>query len=183
MATSVNLFKKISKTDTAVNRAGGYKPLIYFAPVNTFSLINQPGAVTNIGDDVTVSADDTFTSPEGYISIQCLPNTVTSTSKSIGDEGAQQLQHTLTAMVSGDSAKILSTMLALLNENAVWLAKDQDCINADNFIRLGDDCVQPVLTIDFDGSNTKDGKAKGYKMTLTITGHKVFYSGTVTEKP
>lgn len=180
--SSTNLYRKFIQNDVLENQDGGYKNVIYFAPASTFSSVKQPTESAVLGDTEKVILADTFNDDEGYISMLSKLHSVTTRSETVGEEGAQSLQHTFEAIILGDSPAHLAQLKARLNEGAIWLVKDQNCLNATDFIRFGDDCLQPNIKIDFTGNTTASG-LKEYKITGTIRNKKFFYSGTVTEKP
>jgi hypothetical protein len=70
----------------------------------------------------------------------------------------------------------------ILNDNCIFLLKDQDCLNAGEFVQFGDECLQPTIKLEFDGKTTKEGN-KEYKLTGTVKSKKFWYSGALTEKP
>jgi len=179
---STNKYRKFTKTDAAKNRDGGYKNVVYWAPVDTFASIKQPTVTTALGNAKEVIVADTFNADEGYISMLCKTHSVTTKTETVGEEGAQALQHTFEFIFLGESAAHLETAEGMINDGAVWLLKDQDCINATTFIRFGDDCLQPTVKAEFTGNTTKEG-LKEWKITGTIRGKRVFYTSTVTEKP
>ncbi len=177
-----NLYKKYEKSDIEF-ADGGYKPLIYFAPVETFLSIKNPTASpTLLGDLKKITTAHTFTSPAGWISMLCKVHSVTSKCTTVGEDGATRLQWTFEATFLGDKPELLEQLEGMqLFNDAIFIIKDQDCINATDFVQFGDECSQPILKVDFDGKTTKEG-LKEYKITGTITGKKFFYSGTLTEK-
>lgn len=177
-----NLYKKFTPTETAKNRDGGYKAKVFFAPVDTFLAIQQPTASpTVLGDTKKITTAHTFTSPAGFISLLSKMHSVKSKTSSIGDDGVQQLEHEFEAIITGDSAEHLEQLEGMLNDNLIWLLKDQDCVNATDHVQFGDECLSPTIKLEFDSADTNTG-VKNYKLTGKIRGHKYFYSGTVTEK-
>ena len=174
----MGIYRSLTKTDVANDAQGGYKAVVYFAPVTDFTTINQPADDTSLGDAVTVATDDAFTEGKGYMALPAKMHSVTSKTSSTGDDGAQSFVHEFEAIVLGDGAIQLDTFQNMLNDTCVFLLQDQDCDNG-TYIRLGDDCLTPVIKVTFDGKTTKEGM-KEYKITGSIKGHKVFYSGTVT---
>jgi len=180
--SSINLYKKYAKTDIK-NRDGGYKALIYFAPVDTFSLIASPiASPVAPGDKKKITAAHTFATDEGFISLLCKLHSVTSKGAPVGDEGAQSIEWSFEGIILGDGAVLQEELEGILNDNCIFLLKDQDCINATEFVQFGDDCLQPTIKLEFDGKTTKEGN-KEYKLTGTVKGKKYWYSGTLTEKP
>lgn len=176
-----NLYKKFGAAEVATARDGGYKALIYFAPVDTFLAIAEPGAATLLGDTKKIATAHTFSGTAGFISLMCKMHSVKSKSASIGDDGVKQLEHEFEGIITGDSAGHLEQFEKMLNDQLVVLIKDQDCVNVSELVQFGDECVQPSLTIEFDGADTSTG-VKTYKVSGKIRGHKYFYGATVTEK-
>lgn len=177
-----NLLKKFGTTETAKNRDGGYKALVFFAPVDSFSSIKAPTVTTALGDKKKISTAHTFGAEDGFISLMCKIHSVKSKSGSVGDDGVKSLEHEFEFIVTGDSAEHLEQFETTLNERSIFLLKDQDCINATDYVQFGDDCLQPTMTVEFDSMDTSTG-IKNYKVSGKIKGHKYFYTGTVTEKP
>jgi hypothetical protein len=176
-----NLYKKFDATDVAKNRDGGYKALIWFAPVDKFLVLQQPtGTPTLLGDTKKITTAHTFGATDGFYSLLCKMHSVKSKTTSIGDDGVKQLEHEFEGIITGDSASHLEQFEDMLNDQLVILIKDQDCINATDRVQFGDSCLQPTLTIEFDSADTNTG-VKTYKVSGKIRGHKYFYSGTVTE--
>ena len=177
-----NLYKKFTKTEAAVNRDGGYKPKIFFCPIDTFLAIQKPTASpTALGDTKKIATAHTFTSPAGFFSLYAKDHSVKTKSTSVGDDGVKQIEHEFEVIVTGDSAEHLEQFEAMLNDDLMILLKDQDCINATDHVQYGDECLTPTLSIEFDSADTNTG-VKYYKITGKIRGHKYFYTGTVTEK-
>lgn len=177
-----NLYKKYAKADIK-NRDGGYKALIFFAPVDTFLSIKQPTPTpAALGDTKKITTAHTFGVDDGFISLLCKLHSVTSKSTTTGDEGSQSIEHTFEGIVLGDSAVLQEELEGIMNDNSIFLIKDQDCINATELVQFGDECLQPNIKLEFDGKTTKEG-LKEYKLTGTVKGKKFWYSGTVTEKP
>ncbi len=173
-----NLYRTFTKADVETNAHGGYKAKIYFAPVDEFDTIQYPVDNDTLGDMTTIVEDDTFLEDKGYRILPAKMHSVLSKTTSTGDDGAKSLVHTFEAIILGDSASTLDTMQRMLNDELIFLLQDQDC-NTGTYVRFGDNCLTPVLTISFDGKTTKEGM-KEYKIDGSIKGHKVFYSGTVT---
>lgn len=174
----MGVYRTLTKADVANNAQGGYKAVVYFAPASDFTTINQPADDTTLGDGVLVATDDTFPEGKGYMAFPAKMHSVTSKTNSTGDDGAQSLVHEFEAIVLGDGNIQLDTFQNILNDECVFLLQDQDCDNG-TYVRFGDDCLTPVLKVTFDGKTTKEGM-KEYKITGSIKGHKVFYTGTVT---
>lgn len=179
---SANLYKKILVADQ-VNKEGGYKNVVLWAPTSTFLSIKTPTATpTVLGDKKKITLTHTFKTDEGFISWLCKKHSVTSTCESTGDEGAQSLVWTMKFILLGDQASTLEQLEEQLNLDCIFLVKDQDCINATEYVQFGDECLTPVAKVGFDGKTTLEG-LKEYSVEVKVKGKKFFYSGVVTEKP
>lgn len=167
-------------TPTGADAAsGGYKNVFFFAPLTAFLLLKGPVTpVVNLGDDLTISAAHTFTSPAGFFEFACTKHSVTLKSATVGDDGSQELEHTSTFQILGDSASNQAQMQNLLNADVICLLKDAEC-GSNQYIQLGNDCVTPSFKVEFDGKTTKEGK-KVYTVTVTCK-KKYFYNYTVTK--
>lgn len=180
---SLNLYKEYAKADIK-NKYGGYKPQIWFAPVNTFTSIKTPtGSPTALGDTLKITTSHTFPADEGFIPMLCKQHSVTTTSAPVGDDGSVRSEWTLKAIFLGDSAELMETLEGMqAYSDSIFLAKDQDCLNATDYVQIGDECQQGTVKYTFTGNTTKEG-LKEYALEVKVTGKKFFYSGTVTEKP
>lgn len=177
-----NLYKKIVAADQ-LNKDGGYKNVLWFAPTDTFTSIKKPTPTpAALGDKKKITTAHTFGEDDGFIPLLCKTHSVTSKGATVGEDGAQSMEYTFEGIVLGDSAVLQEELEEQLNAMNIWLIKDQDCLNATEFVQFGDECVQPTIKLEFDGKTTKEGM-KEYKMTGTIKGKKFWYSATVTEKP
>ena len=177
-----NLYKKITAADQ-LNKEGGYKNVLWFAPRETFLSIKTPSAnPAALGDKKKITTAHTFGTDDGFISLLCKTHSVTSKGTTVGEDGAQSMEYSFEGIVLGDSAVLQEELEEQLNANNIWLLKDQDCLNATEFVQFGDECVSPTVKLEFDGKTTKEGM-KEYKITGTVKGKKFWYSGTVTEKP
>lgn len=159
--------------------SGGYKNVFYFAPVTDFLVLSGViDPVVDLGDDLTIEAAHTFTSPKGFFEFECVKHSVTIKSATVGDDGAQELEHTATFQILGDSASNQSQLQSLLNADVICLVKEAAC-GANQFVQLGNDCVTPSFKVEFDGKTTKEGK-KVYTVTV-VCKKKYFYSYAVTK--
>lgn len=180
---STNLYKSLGKTETKVNREGGYKGVIYYAPLDTFASIKTPvvGATPALGDSKKITTAHTFNADEGFISLLCKKHSVTSDGEDVGEDGAKSMQWTFKGVILGDSASHQEQLEAQLNEESIWLIKDQDCTGTD-YVQFGDACTSVDIKLKFTGKTTKEG-LKEYEITGTVKAKKFWYSATVTEKP
>jgi hypothetical protein len=168
-------------TPTGADAAsGGYKNVFYFAPLADFLVLSPVVTpVVNLGDDLTISAVHTFTAPAGFFEFECVKHSVTLKSTTVGDDGAQELEHTSTFQILGDSASNQKQFQNLLNADGICMLKDAEC-GANQYIQLGNDCVTPSFKLEFDGKTTKEGK-KVYTITV-VCKKKYFYNYAVTKQ-
>ncbi len=159
---------------------GGYKNVIWTAPVSDFLSIAKPPYPAPLhGDRVTITGDHTFTDPKGFFSWDSKTDSVTGTVASTGDKGTKLPQYTYKFVIVGDSASTQESMENALNDHMIWLFKDANCLVDDAYVQLGDDCDVPEVTIEGDFKTTKDG-LKEWTVTVVSTA-RYFYTGTVTE--
>lgn len=173
-------YAAIVKSTSPQDYQGGYKDVFLFAPVGDFLSLKKPTApFATVGDRLKITTAHTFTAPKGFINWACKTKSVTLKSETIGDEGAQQMQHTATFVILGDGASTQDQMEQILNDNVICLIKDSNCLVTDQYVQLGDECVQPTFKVAFDSAN-QDG-SKNYTVTVAVTGKKFFYEAAVTE--
>lgn len=176
-----NLYKAIGKADQ-LNKEGGYKNIVLWAPRDTFSAMAIPTSLVALGDRVTISGNHTFSADEGFISWLCKKNSVTITAGTTGDAGAKSFVWESKFILLGDSASTQQQLEDMLNDEVIFLMKDADCLNATGYTQLGDDCNTPEVDVKFDGKTTAEG-LKEYEVSLKVKSKKYWYNGTVTEKP
>lgn len=169
-------YKKIIKADQK-NTEGGYKNVVNFAKASDFATMAAPA----IAGGRSITASHTFGAGAGFTSWLCTKHSVTTTSETTGDVN-KSLVHKAKFNLLGDSASTLEQLEELLNDDTVFLLKDQDCLTTDEFIQLGDECLSPEISVTFDGKTTKEGM-KEYTVELSVKGKKFFYSGDVVAAP
>lgn len=177
---SSNYKKRVKADETFAE--GGYKNQFWFAPVADFLSIKTPGVWAALGDKVKITLAHTFGEDDGFIAWRGKKHAVTTTAETTGEDGSKSLLHKGRIIVLGDGASTLEQMRDLLNDDIIILVKDQDCLNAGDYVQFGDECLSPDLTITFDGKTTKEG-LKEYTVEWSVKDKKFFYSGAVTEKP
>jgi hypothetical protein len=181
-----NNYKAIKRAvlDAAASN-GGYAPLIFFSPVDTFTTLATPIAVPVVlGDKKKIVTDHSFAVNDGFVGILTKLNSVTiESAESEGDDGAVQNNWVLKAQIKGDSAVIQEQLDDMKNDPAglIFLAKDSTC-NRNEYIQLGDGCTSPSFKYAFNSANTKEG-SKIYDISVTVKEAKYFYTGDVAEKP
>ncbi len=174
-------YADIVKPSSPAAIQGGYKDVFLFAPVGSFLALQKPITTPLAsGDTVKITTAHTFTSPAGFYNWACKNSSVTITTETVGDPGAQQLRHTCVFNVLGDGPEIQEQMEKLLNDNVIALVKESNCLVADSYVQLGDECVQPDISIAFDAANSREG-VKQWTVTMAVTGKKFFYTAAVTE--
>jgi len=161
--------------------AGGYKNVFLFAPRTDFTAIQEPvvGETPDLGETLSIATAHTFPVGKGFFEWACKHHTVTLKGSSVGDDGAREIEWSCEFVVLGDSASTQEQMQRTLNDDIICLIKEADCLSDDSYVQLGDECVSPSFTVEFDGKTTKEGK-KEYKVTITCK-KKFFYSGAVTK--
>lgn len=160
--------------------AGGYKGVFRFAKVTDFDTIAAPvGPFAAVGDSLKITDDHEFTAPKGFTEYACKKHGITLKGATVGDPGAREMEWTAEFTILGDSASTSEQISNLLNDDVICLMKEADCLNADEYVQLGDECVQPEFDVTFDGKTTADGK-KEYTVSVKCKA-KYFYTGTVVK--
>jgi hypothetical protein len=158
---------------------GGYKNTVLICPRADFLTFGTPTETpTALGDSLTISTAHTFTTPKGFFSWGCKQHSVTLKSTSVGDDGAREQEWSSEFIILGDNASTQEQLERTLNDDVILLLKEASCVGTDAYVQLGDECVSPTFSVEFDGKTTKEGK-KEYKVTVTCK-KKYFYSATVT---
>lgn len=174
-------YANIAKADQK-DIQGGYKNVVFFAPISSFLTFGTPvDPPVALGDEVTISTAHTFGASDGFYSWLCKKHTVTSTTETTGDPGAQSLVHHAKFTLLGDSASTLEQLRNLLNDDSIFLVKDQDCVNG-QYVQFGDECLAPNVKVSFDGKTTAEG-LKEYTVELDVKDKKFFYNAAVTQHP
>lgn len=154
-------------------KTGGYKPALYFSPIEDITTWQRPITVpVALGDKVKIVTAHTWGTGLGAYKWDAQIHSVKHSSATVGDPGAQEFEHTAELIVLGDNAATLEQMVQALNDDKVVFLKDADCLTNDSYIQLGDDCVPVEVSIAFDGKTTKEGQ-KAY--TITIKCKKKFF--------
>jgi hypothetical protein len=167
-------YKKIQKADQK-NTEGGYKNVVNFCKVTDFLTTAKPA----VAGSRSITADHTFGAGKGFTSWLCTKHSVTTTAETTGDV-SKSLIHKAKFSLLGDSSSTLEQVEEMLNDENIFMLKDQDCLNATEFIQFGDECSTPDVSVSFDGKTTKEGM-KEYTVELSVKGKKFFYSGALTQ--
>lgn len=174
-------YADIAKNTNPQAIQGGYKDVVLFAPLADFLSLKKPTPTpTALGDLLTIDEAHTFTSPKGFHNWASKKASVTITAETQGDPGAQQLRHTCVFTILGDGATTQEQMEKMLNDDLIFLVKEANCLVADSYVQLGDECVTPDVSIAFDAANSREG-VKAWTVTVAVTGKKFFYVAAVTE--
>lgn len=176
-----NLYKSRAKADIR-NADGGYKNIVLWAPRETFLLLQKPTLSLVSGDRKKIITAHTFGLTDGFISWLCKKHSVTTTMETTGDAGSQSMVHHAKFILLGDDASTLEMLENQLNEDSIFLLKDQDCLNATDYVQFGDECLCPDIKVSFDGKTTGEG-LKEYSVEISVKSKKFFYSGIATMKP
>ena len=173
-------YASITKSANPEFGSGGYKNEFLFAPLADFLSLKAPviSATPVLGEYKTIATAHTFTSPKGFISYAAKVHSATGKSATVGDDGAQEIEHTYEIEIIGDGPTMLEQMERLINEDTIILFQDAECGNS-QYVQLGNACVVPTIKVDWDAKTTKDGK-KVYKITA-VCKKKYFYTATVTK--
>lgn len=158
--------------------AGGYKNVFLFARRDDFLSLKKPTAAGIVlGDATEINTAHTFTLPKGFVSWASKTNSVTLKGSTVGDDGSKEIEWAATFVILGDSASTQEQVQRQLNDDLVILLKEAACLTNDSYVQLGDECVSPTVTAEFDGKTTKEGK-KEYTITVTCK-KKFFYNAAV----
>lgn len=171
-------YSNIVKNANPEAAAGGYKNVFLFARRDNFLSLKRPVPSSTPGSSVLIATAHTFNPPAGFISWACKQHSVTLKGAPVGDDGARQTEWTATFAVLGDSASTQEQMEATLNDDIICLIKESACLITDAYVQLGDECVTPTFSVEFDSANTKEGM-KTYNVTV-VCRKKFFYTGAVT---
>lgn len=167
---------------TQTGTTGGYKPILFFAPIADIVTWGRPIAnPVALGDKVKVNTAHIFAATKAAMRWELKLHSAKATSKVVGDEGAQEMEHTLEVEFLGDNPATFEQVQNMLNDQIVVWTKDANCQDDDGYVQYGDDCVPTLVTPEFDSKTTKDGK-KTYKVTFT-TKKKLFYLAALDIDP
>jgi hypothetical protein len=168
MANYANLPKASQK-----GKDGGYKPALWFSPVEDIATWQRPIAIPLVvGDKVKIVTAHTWAVGKAAYKWDAKIHSTKITAATVGDEGSGQIEHTAELVILGDNPEIYEQVLNSLNDDKVVFLKDPDCITNDSYIQLGDDCVPVTVTWSFDSFTTAEGQKA---WTMSIKSRKKFF--------
>jgi hypothetical protein len=181
-----NNYKAIKRAELdAAASNGGYAPLVFYAPIDTFTTLSAPiDTPVAAGDKKKITIDHAFGVDDGFIGLLTKINSVTlESAESEGDDGSVQNSWVVKAQIRGDSAVIQEQLDEMKNDpvGLIFLVKDSTC-NRNEYVQLGDACSPVSVKYSFNSGSTKEG-FKIYDISVTVKEAKFFYTGDVTEKP
>jgi len=181
MATYGNL-----TNSTASNKQGGYKNALYFSEVSDISTWQRPSAAGAVlGDTLAIAVAHTWAAGKAAHIWEAKIGSVQHTTETGGDVGAKELIHVVRAEILGDSAAILEQVNRLLNDNTVFWLKDANCLVADAYYQLGDDCNPVSASVTFDSQTNNPEQVNGQKRYVLElrTKAKFYYTAAVDFTP
>lgn len=154
----------------------GFKPVLLFAETTDISVWGRPLVVPlALGDKVKIATAHTFVATKGAHKWELKVGSFKHTFESVGDEGAQTFVHKVSVEVLGHNAATIEQFVNMLNDQKVVWGQDADCIAADKYIQLGDDC-NPVTAKITGDSKTNSSTETGLKSSIIeLTSKKFFY--------
>lgn len=148
----------------APNKQGGYKNALYFSEIPDITTWQRPTAAgVTIGDTLAIAVAHTWAAGKTVNTWETKIGTVQHTIETGGDVGAKELIHVVRAEILGDSAAILEQLNRLLNDNTVFWLKDANCLVANAYYQLGDDCNPVSATVSFDSQTNNPEQVNGQK--------------------
>ena len=161
---------------TQPNRDGGFKSEIYFNPIVDITTWQRPaGTGTTLGDKSKITVAHTWAATKGAFTWQTKIGSVLLTSESVGDEGAKVIVWTAKFKVLGFDAPTLDQMVNMLNDQVVVFLKDANCLVADAYYQLGDDCTPVVASVSSDGKDSLPSSTAQKEFEVTLTSKKLFF--------
>lgn len=128
-------------TATQGNKDGGFKPTLYISRVADISTWQYPSAAGAVlGDATEITVAHTWAASKGAYTWETKLGSVTLTQESAGDEGAKVQVWTARCRVLGLDKATIEQMKNSLNDQLVIFLKDSNCLAANNFFQLGDEC-------------------------------------------
>lgn len=165
-------------------KIAGYKPKLYFSEVADITTWTRPTAAgTVLGDTLLISTAHTWAVGKAVNSWDLAAGSVRGANDVQGPEGAKIPVYTYTMRLVGDNAATLEQLIRMLNDQKVVWFKDADCLTANSFVQLGDDCNPVVVTFAFDSKTNSTETVEGSKeYTVTIASRaKFFYAAALDE--
>lgn len=166
---------------TQPNKEGGFKSEIYFNPTVDITTWQRPPATgTPLGDKSKVAVAHTWGASKGAYTWQTKIGSVKLTSESVGDEGAKVIVWTATLNVLGFDAATLDQMVNMLNDQVVVWLKDANCLVANAYYQLGDDCSPVTASISSDGKDSLPESTAQKEFVVTLKSKRlVFYEAAL----
>lgn len=169
-------------TSTQPNKQGGYKNLLYFSEVADITTWQRPTAAGAVlGDTLNIAVAHTWAVGKAAWAWEAKIGSIQHTSETGGDVGAKELIHVVRAEILGDGAATLEQIIRMLNDNKVIWLKDANCLVADAYYQLGDDCNPVSVSASFDSQTNNPEQVNGQKRYVLEfrTKAKFFYSAAL----
>jgi len=146
------------------NKQAGYKNILYFNDINDITTWQRPtGAGAVIGDYKEIAVAHTWAVGKAAWAWETKIGSVQHTSETGGDVGAKELIHITRVEVLGDGAALLEQVERMLNDNKVLWLKDSNCLVANAYVQIGDDCNPASATVNFDSQTNNPEQVNGQK--------------------
>lgn len=162
----------------------GYKPTLYFSEIADIATWSRPTAAgLVIGDSLLIPSAHTWAVGKAVNKWELAAGSVRGGNDTQGPEGSKLPVFVYTMRLSGDNAATLEQLTRSLNDQKVVWFKDANCLTANDFVQLGDDCNPAVVTFNFDSKTNSTETVEGNKeYTITITSRvKYFYQAALDE--
>lgn len=158
------------------NVEGGFKPSVYFNPVADITTFVYPTAAgVVLGDKTNIASAHTWGTNKGAFTWEGQIGSVVLNEETQGDEGAKVPIWTARVKIAGLDAATIEQMKNALNEQLVVWLKDANCLVANNYFQLGDEC-NPVTVEHTHDSKTNSTTSTGQKEWEVIFRSKKLYT-------
>jgi hypothetical protein len=164
----------------AADKKPGHSDLVLWSPQSAFTTIAIPTApFTTPGASKTITANHTFPTNGGFMSIQAKAKSIDGTADAAGEAGGQVINYKYKVIIKGDSAQINEWFENAANEDSVWIFNDPVC-GVDRFVQIGSACTPAVLSgLAYRSGSKGAGGFKEYEFTVESS-DKFFYEGDIT---